>query len=114
MSAIQVSAHEFSSTVGDVRRVAAQLRELIDHVEMNRNKLVTSPALRLPQVLALTGCSKSQLYQLIREGEFKKPFKVGRSSRWFQCDVDVWLDARRRSSLMQPTIAAGVHHERQH
>ena len=114
MAAIKVSPHELSSTVSDVRNVVSQLREIIDNVEMNRNQLVTSPALRLPQVLALTGCSRSHLYKLIHEGEFKKPFKVGRSSRWFQCDVDVWLDARRRSSLVQPTIAAGVHHERKH
>jgi prophage regulatory protein len=44
--------------------------------------------LRLPEVLRLRGCSKSQHYADIKLGRFPKPVKIGaRASAWPESDV---------------------------
>lgn len=47
--------------------------------------------LRLPQVKAKTGLSKSRIYALIKEGRFPKPGKVGETSLWLESEVDEFL-----------------------
>ncbi|WP_120806456.1 MULTISPECIES: helix-turn-helix transcriptional regulator [Yersinia] len=34
------------------------------------------------------------LYKLIKDGLFPKPIKLGRSSRWLQSEVEIWLQER--------------------
>lgn len=48
-------------------------------------------ALDLPKVCAALTISPTTLYGLIRNGEFPKPFRVGRSSRWSSDDVDAYV-----------------------
>ncbi|MBZ4276300.1 AlpA family phage regulatory protein, partial [Mycobacterium tuberculosis] len=31
---------------------------------------------------------------LIQDGEFPKPIKLGRSSRWLRSEVEAWMQAR--------------------
>ncbi|MCU6396690.1 helix-turn-helix transcriptional regulator, partial [Enterobacter quasiroggenkampii] len=33
-------------------------------------------------------------YKLIQDGEFPKPIKLGRSSRWLESEVEAWLQQR--------------------
>ncbi|EAT9994761.1 AlpA family phage regulatory protein [Salmonella enterica] len=33
-------------------------------------------------------------YQLIKDGEFPKPIKLGRSSRWLRSEVETWFQKR--------------------
>ncbi|WP_182940089.1 helix-turn-helix transcriptional regulator [Klebsiella quasipneumoniae] len=33
-------------------------------------------------------------YKLIKDGEFPKPIKLGRSSRWMQSEVEAWVQQR--------------------
>ncbi len=35
-----------------------------------------------------------QFYKLIQDGEFPKPIKLGRSSRWLRSEVENWLQQR--------------------
>ncbi|MDH0356652.1 AlpA family transcriptional regulator [Morganella sp. GD04133] len=42
----------------------------------------------------LTGLSDKWFYKLIQDGEFPKPIKLGRSSRWLKSEVENWLQAR--------------------
>ncbi len=42
----------------------------------------------------LTGLTDKWFYKLIKEGEFPKPIKLGRSSRWLKSEVEMWLQAR--------------------
>ncbi|MEC4046068.1 MULTISPECIES: helix-turn-helix transcriptional regulator [Proteus] len=42
----------------------------------------------------LTGLTDKWFYKLIQEGEFPKPIKLGRSSRWLKSEVEQWLQAR--------------------
>ncbi|EQM95308.1 helix-turn-helix transcriptional regulator [Oxalobacter paraformigenes] len=55
--------------------------------------------LRLTQVKALTGLSKTSLYQLIKQGKFKKPIRLGaRSVGWLQTDVEEFITERVKAS----------------
>ena len=42
-----------------------------------------------------TTLSKSQIFNLVKEGSFPKPFRVsaGRNA-WLAAEVDAWIDAR--------------------
>ncbi|MDC0694539.1 AlpA family phage regulatory protein [Klebsiella pasteurii] len=37
-------------------------------------------------------------YKLIKDGEFPKPIKLGRSSRWTESEVKTWLKQRIEAS----------------
>lgn len=49
-------------------------------------------------ITRLTGLTDKWFYKLIKEGEFPKPTKFGRSSRWLQSEVEAWLQARIEAS----------------
>lgn len=56
----------------------------------------TGPALlRLPDVLARVGLSRSDLYRRISERTFPAPLKLGpRASAWVSTDVEAWVSAK--------------------
>lgn len=45
-------------------------------------------------ITRFTGLTDKWFYKLIKEGEFPKPTKFGRSSRWLKSEVETWLQAR--------------------
>ncbi|HIC8604272.1 helix-turn-helix transcriptional regulator [Citrobacter freundii] len=45
-------------------------------------------------ITQLTGLTHQWFYKLIQDGEFPKPIKLGRSSRWLQSEVEAWLQQR--------------------
>lgn len=40
------------------------------------------------------GFGRSSIYQQIAAGEFPKPIKIGKSSRWVKAEVDAWISSR--------------------
>lgn len=51
--------------------------------------------LRLPKVLAISGCSRSYIYQLINEGLWPKSVRLGaRAVGWPEREVSVVCEAR--------------------
>lgn len=53
---------------------------------------ITPALLRLPSVCAQVGLSKSQLYRLIRTGEFPAPIRLGPNSvAWPAEHIDAWI-----------------------
>ncbi|MDE3261204.1 MAG: AlpA family transcriptional regulator [Acidobacteriota bacterium] len=51
--------------------------------------------LRLQTVLDCTGLSRSTLYELIREGSFPKPVRLGaQAAGWYEAEVDGWIHGR--------------------
>jgi len=55
--------------------------------------------LRLPEVKAVTGLSKSSLYALIRERSFPPPVRLGaRSVAWVRSEVRQWAVGRVNAS----------------
>lgn len=58
-------------------------------------------AIKLERMADLEGrvsLKKSQLWKLIREGQFPKPIKCGRSSLFIASEVDAWIEERIRQS----------------
>ena len=50
--------------------------------------------IRFDEVLAITGISKSVIYEMIRRGEFPRQVRIGqRLVGWHQSDIDAWLDS---------------------
>ncbi|MEG0233562.1 MAG: AlpA family transcriptional regulator [Hafnia sp.] len=52
-------------------------------------------------ITQLTGLTDKWFYKLIKDGEFPKPTKFGRSSRWRKSEVETWLQARIDASRKQ-------------
>jgi len=51
--------------------------------------------LRLPQVIARTGLSRSTIYEYITLGMFPAPIKAGkRASVWLESEVLLWMNRR--------------------
>ena len=51
--------------------------------------------LRLPEVLRLTGLSRSTVYRKIKAGEFPRPVKLGkRAVGWREFEVIAWINGR--------------------
>jgi prophage regulatory protein len=51
--------------------------------------------LRLPQVLARVGLRTTRLYQLIGDGSFPPPIKLGpRAIAFVESEVDAWIEAQ--------------------
>ena len=41
---------------------------------------------------AYVGFGRSRIYQLIADGQFPPPIKIGKSSRWVRAEIDEWLN----------------------
>ena len=51
--------------------------------------------LRLPEVLARTGLSRSTIYVRLEQGRFPRPVSLGaRAVGWIESEVDEWIRAR--------------------
>ena len=51
--------------------------------------------LRLPDVKARTGLSRSTIYLRIAEGKFPAPINLGiRSVGWVESEIDAWITTR--------------------
>ncbi|MEX9873974.1 helix-turn-helix transcriptional regulator [Providencia rettgeri] len=55
-------------------------------------------------ITRLTGLTDKWFYKLIQDGEFPKPIKLGRSSRWLKSEVENWLQARIAESRAKPSL----------
>jgi prophage regulatory protein len=65
----------------------------------SRKEILSSPDevifVRLPDVKAVTGLSKSSLYALIRASNFPAPVRLGpRTVGWVRSEVKQWADER--------------------
>ncbi|WP_414672273.1 helix-turn-helix transcriptional regulator [Leclercia sp. CFBP8987] len=45
-------------------------------------------------ITKLTGLTDKWFYKLIKDGQFPKPIKLGRSSRWLRSEVEDWQEER--------------------
>lgn len=51
--------------------------------------------LRLPDVIRLTGLSKSTIYKMVKEGQFPKSVPIyGQTVAWLSSEVSEWASAR--------------------
>ncbi|BBI91421.1 putative transcriptional regulator, AlpA family [Serratia symbiotica str. Tucson] len=49
-------------------------------------------------ITGFTQLTDKWFYKLIQLGEFPKPIKLGRSSRWLQSEVEAWVQQRIQQS----------------
>ncbi|HEY0923399.1 helix-turn-helix transcriptional regulator [Rheinheimera pacifica] len=58
--------------------------------------------IKLPEVLAMTKCSKPFCYSKIEKGEAPKPIKLcDRAVAWLISDIPEWLDQRINQSKQE-------------
>ncbi len=58
-------------------------------------KLAGQRLIRLPEVLRLTGLSRSTLYRKIHSSQFPQPVQLGpRSVAWRVSDILAWIENR--------------------
>ncbi|AIA46441.1 AlpA family transcriptional regulator [Serratia ficaria] len=63
---------------------------------MNTNtpSLLNDQLVDMAFITQFTALSDKWFYKLIQQGEFPKPIKLGRSSRWLQSEVEAWVQHR--------------------
>ncbi|NIH20310.1 helix-turn-helix transcriptional regulator [Morganella morganii] len=52
------------------------------------------PLVDMKEITKFTGLTDKWFYKQIQEGQFPKPIKLGRSSRWQKSEVEAWLQER--------------------
>jgi prophage regulatory protein len=60
--------------------------------------MADSMILRLPDVSALTGLSRSTIYRLVNRGEFVRPIKISERCIGFNAgEIAAWVESRQRA-----------------
>ncbi|WP_140187625.1 MULTISPECIES: helix-turn-helix transcriptional regulator [Providencia] len=59
-----------------------------------KTELLNDKLVDIKFITQLTGLTDKWFYKLIKDDEFPKPIKLGRSSRWLKSEVEIWLQAR--------------------
>lgn len=54
--------------------------------------------IRISEVRSLIGLKDSRIYQMIKDGAFPRPIKLGTASRWSMHAVQAWMDQQIRSA----------------
>ncbi|MDJ1520568.1 AlpA family phage regulatory protein [Stenotrophomonas maltophilia] len=64
--------------------------------------------LKLEQVEAQTGMKKSYIYREMKKGTFPPSHMIGvsKGSRWYQSDVQRWIESRSNAPRWEPEKAA--------
>ena len=52
---------------------------------------VPSPWMPMSELPGYTLTCRSRLYDLVKNGKFPQPLKLGSSSRWVRAEVDAWM-----------------------
>ena len=56
---------------------------------------MTTTIIRLPEVIAKTGLSRSTIYFQISKGNFPKGVPIGEHARgWLNHEIEAWIEAR--------------------
>jgi prophage regulatory protein len=77
----------------------ARMAKLADPMATERNGAEDRSLMRLPEVKAFTGLSKSSVYGQIREATFPAPVRVGaRAVAWRRSEVRQWAEERVHTS----------------
>ncbi|MGY5958063.1 AlpA family transcriptional regulator [Kosakonia sp. BK9b] len=58
---------------------------------LNNTGLLSDKMVDMVFITQFTGLSDKWFYKLISLGEFPKPIKLGRSSRWLKSEIEAWV-----------------------
>lgn len=84
---------ELNSKLSSATLITTRESNMITETLLTEDKLVD-----MLFITTLTGLTDKWFYKLIKDGEFPKPIKLGRSSRWLQSEVENWLRERVKAS----------------
>jgi predicted DNA-binding transcriptional regulator AlpA len=84
---------ELNSKLSSATLITTGESNMITETLLTEDKLVD-----MLFITTLTGLTDKWFYKLIKDGEFPKPIKLGRSSRWLQSEVENWLRERVKAS----------------
>ena len=74
-----------------VQTLSTPQHHLTSEAEQLSAAPTTERLLPLPEVESRSGFKSSFIYQLIKEGKFPAPIKIGNSSRWRESEVQQWI-----------------------
>lgn len=60
----------------------------------NTTRLLNDKMVDMKFITEFTGLTDKWFYKLIQDGNFPRPIKLGRSSRWMQSEVESWVHER--------------------
>lgn len=80
---------ELNSKLSSATPITTGESNMITETLLTEDKLVD-----MLFITTLTGLTDKWFYKLIKDGDFPKPIKLGRSSRWLQSEVENWLRER--------------------
>ncbi|HBC8150314.1 TPA: helix-turn-helix transcriptional regulator [Escherichia coli] len=60
-------------------------------IENSNTSLLNDKMVDMKFITEFTGLTDKWFYKLISEGQFPKPIKLGRSSRWMQSEIEKWI-----------------------
>ncbi|MFE4109420.1 helix-turn-helix transcriptional regulator [Kosakonia sp. YIM B13611] len=58
---------------------------------LNNTGLLSDKMVDMVFITEFTGLSDKWFYKLISLGEFPKPIKLGRRSRWLKSEIEAWV-----------------------
>ena len=67
---------------------------LEDSIMIEQISLLDDQLVDMRFITKLTGLTDKWFYKMIKDGDFPKPVKLGRSSRWLKSEVENWLQER--------------------
>ncbi|WP_411165478.1 helix-turn-helix transcriptional regulator [Klebsiella oxytoca] len=63
-------------------------------IQNSNTSLLNDKMVDMKFITEFTGLTDKWFYKLISEGQFPRPIKLGRSSRWMQSEVVNWVQQR--------------------
>ena len=60
--------------------------------------------LKMKEVVEKTGCGKTKIYAMIKDGKFPRPCKIGNASRWREDHLDDWIKAQVQAQRKQKRV----------
>lgn len=63
-------------------------------IQNSNTSLLNDKMVDMKFITEFTGLTDKWFYKLISEGQFPKPIKLGRSSRWLESEVAKWVNER--------------------
>jgi len=70
------------------------MEKVIMTTQNNNTSLLNDQLVDMTFITNYTDMTDKWFYKLIKDGEFPKPIKLGRSSRWLQSEVESWMQQR--------------------
>jgi len=69
-------------------------REIVMTTTITAPSVLNDKMVDMVFITEYTGISNKWFYKLIQDGEFPKPIKLGRSSRWLKSEIESWVQQR--------------------